>query len=517
MSRRQCGLDRLWRYYRCSQYEGRRYDWNGHENVGHIEHDIIAHSGAIPPGFYDAGGEMVPLKFREPSAPYHLVKVIVNRFSSLLFSNKRHPQIEADDPQTEDWLAGFAEATRLWSKMLKARTYGGAMGSVAVGFKFVRGRPHVEVHDPRWCIPRFTDRETFKVGRLEKLYQFVEQELNEDGEWEDVWYWYRRLITESSDIVWPKVEVEANESPSWAHESFTKVDHGFGFCPVVWIQNVEIDDDVDGDPDCHGIYQTTESIDGLWSQATRGTISNCDPGVVISSDSEFDEVRKGTGNALHVEQGGRVDYLEMDGGGVDKAMEVARELEKRAETVARVTLDRNEGGPSRTEVEVEHNYSSMIDQADTLREQYGEMGVKPLLEMVLKAARMMLESRVDRGGETPRIVRSSIKLPKRKVVDEASGEVLEWRERELGKGEQIELRWPQYFTPSSEMVEKAVDAAGKAKDYSLIDQDHATGYVAEYFGVENRAEMIKRIEAQKEAGLLPDVAEGIAGRTLERG
>jgi hypothetical protein len=512
LSPRQVELDRLWRYYRCTNYAGRKYDWNGHENVGHVEHDIIAHTGQMPPGFYDAGGSMVPLKYREPSTPFYLAKVIVNRFTSLLFSTKRHPQVEADDPMTEDWLNGFAEATRLWATMIKARAYGGAMGSVGLGFKFVRGKPFIEVYDPRWCTPEFSDRNLLTVKRFEKLYQFVQQVRNLEGEWEDKWFWYRRVINDQRDVVWPKVEVKANEEPRWERERSVIYEHNFGFCPVVWIQNQQVDDDIDGDADCHGVFSLIDRIDQLWSQADRGTIANCDPSVVLSSDSSFDEIKKGSGNALHVEKGGSVQYMEMSGGGIEKAMALAEKLEEKAETVARVMLDRNEGGPSRTVEEVEHNYSSMIEQADILREQYGEKGVKTLFEMVLRAVRSMDSPRIDRTGEVPRIVKTSVRLPKKRVIDEETGETTGWQERAIGQGEQIELNWPQYFTPGGETVTKSVEAAAKAKESFLIDQEHATGYVAEYFGVENKAEMIKKIEAEQKAAQ-PDMGMEAAGRT----
>jgi hypothetical protein len=513
MSPRQNGLDRLWRFYRCSNYVGRKFDWNGHENMGHVEHDIVAHTGFIPPGFTDAGGAMIPLKFRAPSTPYFLSKVIVNRFTSLLFSAKRHPKIACDDPLTEDWLQGFAEATRLWANMIRARTYGGAMGAVGLGFKFIDGQPFVEVHDPRWCTPTFTDRDLLTVGRFEKLYQYTQPGKNEKGEWEDKWYWYRRLIDKRRDIVWSKIEVKSNETPNWRREKFHAVEHGYGFCPIVWVQNQQVDDDIDGDADCHGVFELIERIDCLLSQADRGTIANCDPTLQIASDSDFEMIKKGSGNALHFEKGGMASYLEMNGAGIDKALTLADKLEQKALTVARCMLDRNEGGPSRTVSEVEHNYSSMIEQADIFREQYGEKGVKSLLDMVLKVVRQMSSPRIDSTGAMPKIVRTVIKMPKKKVLDEETGKIVGWEERQIGKGAQIELVWPQYFTPSAEEVGKAVEAAGKAKQYMIVDTDHAVGYVAEFFNVENKAAMLKSIKAEAPAAPGGGVAESVAGRT----
>lgn len=501
LSDRQVELDHLWRYYRAACYENRRVDWNGHERLGKIEHEIVASSGFLPAGFYDAG-QTLPLKFRKPSVPFYLARVVVSRFTSLLFSSKRHPKISCIDPAVEDWLNAFAEHTRLWAAMIKARSYGGAMGSVGIGFKIVNGKPSIEVHDPRWCTPDFLDREELLVSRLEKRYQFCVDERDAEGRWEKVWYWYRRVIDETSDTVWPKVKVEASREPDWSREPMRQVKHGYGFCPIVWVQNTPVDDDIDGDSDCHGIHDAIEAIDMLYSQAHRGTIANCDPTTVISSDSEWDEgLKKGSGNALITEKGGSISYLEMTGQGPKAAIELAEKIEEKALTVARCYLDTNTGGPSRTVEEVEHNYSSMVEQADVLREQYGERGVKRLLEMVLRAARVHGQAkRVRDAAGQERIVREIIKLPKRKVVDEAGNVTMKDRTLStLDEDDVIELRWPDYFRASNAAVLSAVQAAGQAKQNKLIDSEHATRYVADHFDVEDVRAMMEKIQEEKEA------------------
>lgn len=502
MSDRQVELDHMWRYYRAACYENRRVDWNGQERLGKIEHEMVATSGFLPGGFYDAG-QTLPLKFRKPTVPFYLARVVVARFTSLLFSSKRHPKIACDDADVEDWLNAFAETTRLWAQMIKARTYGGAMGSVGLGFKIVNGKPGIEVHDPRWCTPEFIDREELVVSKLEKRYQFCVDERDDEGRWTKVWYWYRRVIDDQSDTIWPKVRVEASREPDWSREKSVSVRHGYGFCPIVWIQNIPVDDDIDGDPDCHGIFEMIEGIDMLYAQAHRGTIANCDPTTVISSDSEWDDgLKKGTGNALITEKGGSVQYLEMTGSGPKSAIELAEKLEEKALVVARCYLDTNLGGPSRTVEEIERNYSSMVEQADVLREQYGEKGVKRLLEMVLRAARTLGKPRreVDGSGQN-RIVREIIKLPKRTIVDEETGAVTK-QDRTLDTlddDDVMELRWPNYFEPGNAAVLAAVQAAAQAKTANLVDQAHATRYVADYFGVEDVRTMLDSIEAEKQA------------------
>jgi hypothetical protein len=499
LSERQRRLVRLFTHFRAESYEARQTDWDGTPAVDAERQDAIAREGVLPPGFEMADGMMsqVPLRFRKPCAPVALGRVIPLKLTSMLFGSKKHPKIACDDPLTEDWLTGWAEVTRLWSKMKQARNFGGAMGSVGVGFKFVDGKPIVEVHDPRWCTPIFRDRSELVVGRLEKRYQYSEQVRTPEG-FETMWFWYRRVIDHMYDVIWPKVRVVPGEEPEWEKERYTAAKHGFGECPVVWIQNSEVDDAIDGDEDLHGAWPLVESIDMLNSQARKASIANCDPTGWISSEAEFDQIKRGSGNFLQVEKGGSVNLLEMTGAGIERACKLRDECFEQLCTIARVHLDRNEGGPSRTVEEVEHTYSSMIERCDELREQYGELGVKRLLEMVLRAARKLMGTRTDVGEDgIPRIVRGEIKLPKRRAVDELTGQAV-WLERKLGNGEQIELRWPRYYNPSQKSIIDAVTAAGTAKEKGLIDTKHAAEYVAEDFGVENVQDMLEKIEAERQ-------------------
>lgn len=514
LSSRQMALDFLWRFYRCTNYDNRKYDWNGHEVQGKLEHDQMVSGGVIPPGFYDAGAD-APLSFRKPSAPYYLGKIIVDRFTSMLFSAKRHPTLNSHDPATADWLVGFAEATRLWAKMIQARRFGGAMGAVGLGFKFVQGRPIVEVFDPRWCDVELDDREGMVVGSLEIRYQWVSEVRQPDGTWTEVWFWYRRVITSETDTVWPKVTAAAGEEPDWAKIKHIETKHGLGFCPVVWIQNLPVLDDIDGDPDCHGAFDLIEEIDALYSQASLGTKANCDPTLLISSDAEWDAIKKGSRHALQVGAGESASYLEIAGGGIEKAMSLADRLEEKALTVSSCVLDRNEGGPARSVEELDHKYSAMIDQADVLREQYGELGLKRLLEMVLRAARAKGSVRPVKGEDgVTKLVREVVTLPKRVVVGE-DGE-RKYEDRQLGSGDSVEIIWPEYFTIGTDELAKRVDAATKAKQGGLIDRTHAAQFVAKEFGVENLQETLAKAQQEQQEEAAAAMA-GMGGGEAEGG
>lgn len=496
---RTARLARLWSFYRAANHAHKRVSWDGQEQ---LEDDAIITAGFIPPGFYDAGanGATVSLRHRRPSAPYALARVIVNRFTGLLFSESRHPQIRVpDDVNTEDWLQGFAEETRLWARMILARTYGGAMGSVVLGFVFKHGRPALEVHDPKWCVPEFLDREEFILKSLEKRYLYQDMVRDpESGTLVQSMFWYRRVIDEQREVIWPKVPAIEGEEPDWRAHRSREVVHNFGFCPIVWVQNLENQESIDGDPDCYGTYDMLEAMDALISQANRGILANCDPTLIVTTDDELDDdLKKGSDNAIKLSAGGNAQYLEIQGAGPKAAMEQAADFEKKILRVTRCVLDDNFGGPARTEREVDQNYSNMIEQASTLREQYGERGIKRLLSLVLQAARKLTMATVDKTKpDVPRLRRNTIQLPRNRTTGQA---------RELGKGELIELDWPDWYEPSLDDANKAVDAASKALNASIIDTEHAVKFISHYFKVENVGDLVEELEA-KQAAMFSDPA-----------
>lgn len=493
LSNRQLKLNHLWSYYKCEQYDTRTVDWDGNKVVGYKERATISTAGYVPPGFVDQAGDMLPLKFRRPTVQYHLAKVIVDRFTGLLFSAKRHPKIGVEtDPKTEEWITSLADVARLWPAMIQARTYGGAMGSACVGFQFVEGKPFIEVHDPRWVIPEFYDRHNLKLRRIDKRYQYpVEVPDYETGEWVTVKMWYRRVIDDKRDIIFKPVPVSRQEDPVW--EPQHEVEHNFGFCPAVWIQNLPVTGSIDGEPDCHGILELTEEIDALHSQAKVGVMNNCDPTTVITTDAAMDDVRKGSYNALKLPSGSSAQYLELNGSGPAAAREQAGELRALALEISQCVLEHPDVA-NRTATEIEKTYSSMLSKADVLREQYGEKGVKPLSDMIIRAAAKLAQP-VRSDNE---IVRRTVILPPKVEEDEEGNKNIV--KRELGPGPYIvQLGWGEYFEPNLQDANTAVQATSTANQSGLIDKEHAIKKVATYFDVEDIPAMMKKIEEEQAA------------------
>ncbi len=486
LSPRQQVLDKRWSYYKCDQYNARSVAWDGGKVVGQTEHDMISLAGYVPPGFYIADPMTLPIQFRRPTAPYHLCKVIVDRFTGLLFGQKRHPRIDIDgDQDTEDFLNAVAEAGRLWPTMMQARAFGGGTGTAVVGLKFLAGRPVFEVFDPRWCVPKYVDRAALVLGELEYRYTFKQEVRDpETGDWIEVEFWYRRVISMTADTIFHPVRVRRDGAqPQWMPSK--EIQHNLGFCPVVWIQNQPSITDLDGDPDCVGTYDMVESIDRLNAQAERGILANCDPTVVVSTDAAMGEIRKGSSNALKLPAGGSASYMEMTGGGIQQAREQVQLYKNAVLEVAQCVLEQPDG--EKTATEVERNFAAMLAKADTLREQYGEMGVKRLLNMVITASARMTVPRSENG----QIVRGSLALPKK--VTMVNG-VRTMTDHKLGQGPyQPQLTWPPYFEPSVSDANNAVQAAASAKAAGLVDAVHASRFVGHYFQVEDVGGMVEEM------------------------
>lgn len=483
MSPRQMELDRRWAYYRTRQYDACKVAWDGSRVVGQSERDSISLAGFVPPGFYVANSETLPIHFRKPSSPYHLAKVIVDRFTSLLFGQKRHPRVEVKgDPATEDFVNAVIEVGRLWPQMMLARTYGGAIGTAVVGFKLVDGRPSFEVFDPRWCTPKFLDRATLTLQSVDYRYKYKQEVRDpETGGWVDVEFWYRRVVNTDHDVVYEPCRADPKIPPRWVPAQVVK--HQLGFCPVVWIQNEPNLEEVDGDGDCQGIYDKCDSIDKLLAQSDKGVLANCDPSVVIACNATMDDVKKGSNFALKLPSGGTANYMEMTGTGIIQAREQASLHRDHALEVTCCVIEQPNGaGVPKTATEVDRSYAAMLARADKFREQYGETGIKKLVNMVIATALLMDKPRVV-GGQ---IQRYEVRLPPRD----------DGRPRKLGSGPYaVTLTWPHYFEPSPDDALKAVNASGTAKQLGLIDQQHATKYVAPFFQVEDATKLADELVA----------------------
>lgn len=517
MSPRQQRLNFLWSFYAACQYDGRKVAWDGGEYMDPAAREAVASQGVIPPGFYDAADSM-PLRFRRPLAPYHLARVITSRFTGLLFSERRHPRVTCPgDPVKEDYAQGLIEASRLWQRMNIARNFGGATGSVGLGFQFVKGKPLIEVWDPRWCFPKFKSRATMELEALEIRWIYPVEERDERGRWIEVPHWYRRYIDENQDTEWSAVPVGDGEEPDWEVAKHTTKTHGFKSFPGVWVQNSEVPDDVDGDGDYEAVIDMIEQMDRLLSRAIDAVDLNADPTVVLSNledtADQIQEVKKGSHNALKLPKG-TASYLEISGTGSKSALEAAQLLRDWVLEVAQCVIEDPAKGSAATATEIERNYASMHERADVLREQWGSRAILPLVEKMIEAAQSLEGGRLDDKG-----IRSigKVQVPPKLTPGPDGKMQVQPRAIPAPDGPPLQIVWPPYFQPTLDDANKAVTTAMQATggQSALMDLDTAVKFIAPYVAsIDNAQQLVDKLKQEadaKKAEMDAQMMQGIGG------
>lgn len=496
LTERQLELSRRWAYYKATQYDVRAFDWDGRKRGGQSENETIASRGYVPTGFTDVTKTLddLPAKFRRPVAPYHLVRSVVRRFTSLLFGARTHPTVEClDDWDTGDYIQGLISATRFWARWAQARKYGGGQGSACVTFAFVNGVPMLEVHDPRYVTPKFKDLRTRELDSLEIKYQFTQDEKQGDGAVKPVLYLYRRIIAANSDVTFHPIRCD-DEGASWVEKE--RHDHRLGEVPGVWVCNTDPElGDVDGEPDCLGIFDQSEEIDALLSQGSIGVKSNCDPTVFLATNLELAELRKGSKHALKMEPGSTAQLLETTGSGATAARDTAKMHRDLALEVVSCVIE-TPGISSQTATEVDRSYEAMWDRADEFRETYAEHGIKPLLAKMLRAIRKLTTVVTDpvTGLQTVGVVLVPPRIEQ--VETEAGDGTAVTRPRVPGVGTLLEVTWPPWSRPTATDAQTAAGAASVAVAGKILDRSTAVAYVAPMFGGGDPAEIERRIDAE---------------------
>jgi hypothetical protein len=113
------------------------------------------------------------------------------------------------------------------------------------------------------------------------------------------------------------------------------------------------------------------------------------------------------------------------------------------------------------------------------------------------------------AAPAPSIVRGSVTVPP-KYEKNALGQVVA-TERLPGTGGTISLKWPGYFQPSLDDVNKAATAAVAAMTGGIIDDETAVKFIAPYFKVEDKDGLLEKVRAgaaQAQADLTAQMTGG---------
>ena len=554
-------LDYRSKFFKCRQYDSRVFDMDG-RMIGPSERGTFA--GATPMlSSINGGAEYVPISARRPSAPYRLPKLIVKAFTGMIYGYNRWPQIKSTDQDTQAFCDAVATAANMRNRMVRGRDMAGSTGSTGFSWFFRKGQPRIRVHSSRFTtVLEWDDPDDFIPEHVTELYQTVAFRDGEDRQ-ERYMVWVRRDWTKTADIVFKPVEVTAEDPSEWIIDEERSFEHGDGFCHFVTMSNFPADDEpgaTDGVPDYDGVYEQMGAIDEMNSIFVRGVIRNLDPTLVLALNREEITqalIQKGSDNALIVGEEGSAEYLTIPADLVT-ASKTAIETQRGQvlETVQVVVLDPNDvAAAGLSSVAIKSIYAPMINASDLLREANGD-AIKRLLEQMQKSARR----RMGAGDEPPEVEDFDVDVeePRDSLPGEEGGEVFEqedldpaMREQEIAPVEyyldlkprvvtepelgedglptgrmvqrlepikpglgDIEIVWPDYFTPTTDDKQKATTAtAAAAGGKPVMSQQSAVEETASIYNLDptkewERVQSEHLMQSQYEQGMFPPAGDG---------
>lgn len=496
-------LEQLGAYADCRQYDTLRYNWDG---------QLMGYAGEadIGPGYY------VPMDRRRPNTRYNLGKLIRARLTAMALGEDRWPEVTVPgDPDAEDYCKALALESKLQQRMQEARDKGGSCGTAVMSFGFVDGKPRVRVHDAKniYAI-RWVDRDEMVLGAVLKSYRYSRTVYDQDsGKPKQVTYYFARYWDENVEVVWDPIPDELARNARWSSvvKSYA-VRHGYGECPVYWVQNLPDSEREDGVSDIEGLTDTFDQINRLMSATAKGTIANVDPTLVVKDEQGKNPgiVRKGTGSAIFAPGG--AEYLELRGESVKTASALVDLMVHQCLSIAGVVI----GDPVKMGVAalsaqaLRMLYLPMCNQCDLLRPQYGQLIVSVLRGM-LRASRLI-------GSTAPgpvAVTADGLRIQSKPVVvlppkitkiepdpGDPDGETTETvEERTPGTSDRLELKWPPYFQPSMPDILAMVQAATAAKGQTISDRT-AVKFTSTPFGVSDIDRELAEIDVEKEKNAL---------------
>ncbi|HEY7579425.1 MAG TPA: phage portal protein [Acetobacteraceae bacterium] len=419
-----------------------------------------------------AGGEYIPLRNRRPSVRYALCRVIVEDSVSLLFSEGHFPTIDCADRDIRATLADLVKECRLNLTMTEAAIRG-AVGSVAILMRVLRGRIFFDVLDTTHLTPRWDPEEPDKLLRVTEKYKVSGELLASNGyEVADtgIDYWFTREWDSESETWF--VPQPSDSAASAQVDEPRSVQHSLGFVPIVWIRNLpgpsSTGDPADGACTFRTAIETQIEIDYQLSQAGRGLKYSSDPTLLIKEPATIDsEIVKGAGNALVVSEKGDARLLEIGGTAAAAVIEYVRTLRELAlESVHgnRASADRLTAAQSGRALELMNQ--GLVWLADNLRVSYGEGALLSLARMVLQASQVY----------------------RLRVMG-----------REVGAMDplaRLSLKWPHWYPTTSDDRHKDAQTLSKLAGAGQISRETAIKAIADTYDIEDIPAELNRIASE---------------------
>lgn len=459
----------------------------------------------------------VALRQKRPLLTLPLMREAIDNIERFIWGGHRFPEVRVPATSTDEQPAAATEIgpiidedqAEALTRFIRALVKAGRLARCAREFSRsactssscavvlgVRGGylvNHVELG--KHCTPTFDD---LRPGRLTELeIKFLHQREQQDGAGgvKSAIYWYRRLITETEDIVFREEIFRPGIEPKWVRDPQLSVVHNLGFCPAVWIRTMPTSaDKVDGTPIIdEALYPLLDEVNYTESLKNRTVQYNCDPWTARTGVVASEQVVKSAGRIMDLPREATLEIVESTGSGAQRAAEHLEDLQRRfcdAVSYVKATPELAVGRISG--VVLEFLYSPMMALAADLRDDLGEDGFAVLLNLALRMVMVLVERGEDVWvpgvGDAVEVLRKA----------QRSGMWLDVP---------LDIQWPPFFDPSVEERQMAVASAVQAKNGGLISAKTGTAALAPLFGVEDVDAEHESIEedqaAQAEYGPMP--------------
>lgn len=535
LSPRFLRLDRLERYVVGTQYAGRQPFWDSDTPV------------------YD----------RAPCVVYPIVQSAIRSNVDLCLGDNRFPHLTSfvdeddtvfDDEQglSEDdselldrWLEVAGDQARLQSVCRELLSQAQSCGTAVAICSIRNGRVRIDTTRAKWCTPKFDASFPDEVESLEIQYPYLQEYYDEVAQrWGLRCMLYRRLIDEESDVTFFPIEADdTGRKPaesSWKRDDSKSLDHGLGFCPVVWYKHLPectTVDEIDGTAIHVHLTDEIDALNVALSQKyVASLVAASPPTIEIGVDEDHEPGQLGrTAQSLWLPtsytdwaampaddpanrqwqfQGGaqrparkrgpgivwrypnpdsKVEQLVLPGDALKTIEEVCQDLRaKIAEALSVVFTDLQ---TQRSQLDISgralrEQHKRQIERCDIIRDDFGDNLILRLVDII---ARLVLKTPVEKL-RIPGVAKV-LPLLKRFIVqveDETGETGEEWAPPKL------DLMWGEYFTPS-EMDQKAVvDGTIAALNATIISKRSAVQRVADYYDIGNVDEYLDTLEAEAE-------------------
>ena len=420
----------------------------------------------------NGAGEYVPLSKRRPSVRAGLCRTVVDDSVALLASEGHFPVVHATNKATSDAIASWAKDRKLNEVMADAATRG-SVGSVALLFRVLKGKPFVSVLTTPFLTPTWDPEDPDSLLRVTERYKVKGADLRSQGytiplDCDGESYWFQRSWDDLEETWFQPLSVKAAKDGATAvKDADRSVVHGLGFLPLVWIRNLPGGDEVDGGCTFEAAVSTSIEVDYQLSQAGRGLKYASDPKLVIRDPAGADKpLTGGASTALTLsDPTSEAKFLEINGTAANAVLEHVRYLRSIAlESVhgSRADADRMSAAQSGRAMELMNQ--SLVWLADRLRTSYGEGALLSLCRMLCAASSKVTGGLVIGGQKISGL-----------------------------SPDGLMLQWPPWFTPTAADQAATASTLAALTAAGIVSRETATRVVAPGLDVEDLAAERKQV------------------------